>query len=44
MTHIELQNRMARIEVILTQGHTEYLDMLNEYIALYLKLSEKENK
>jgi len=40
MTLIELQNRMARIEIILTQGHTEYLDKLNEYVALYLKLQK----
>ena len=40
MTLLELQNRMGRIEVILTQGHTEYLDKLNEYVALYLKLQK----
>tara|TARA_R100000234_G_C4897256_1_gene134086 strand:+ start:343 stop:477 length:135 start_codon:yes stop_codon:yes gene_type:complete len=40
MTHIELQNRMARIEIVLTQGHTEFLDMLNEYVELYLKLQK----
>ena len=40
MTQIELQNRMAKIEIVLTQGHTEFLDMLNEYVALYLKLQK----
>ena len=40
MTLIALQNRMARIEINLTQGHAEYLDMLNEYVALYLKLQK----
>ena len=40
MKFLELQNRMARIEIILTQGHTEYLDKLNEYVALYLKLQK----
>ena len=40
MTFLEIQNRMGRMEVILTQGHTEYLDMLNEYVALYIKLQK----
>ena len=40
MTFLEIQNRMGRIEVVLTQGHAEYLDMLNEYVALYLKLQK----
>ncbi len=40
MTQIELQNRMSKIEIVLTQGHTEFLDMLNEYVALYLKLQK----
>ena len=40
MTFLEIQNRMGRMEVVLTQGHTEYLDMLNEYVALYLKLQK----
>ena len=40
MTFLEIQNRMGRIEIVLTQGHTEYLDMLNEYVALYLKLQK----
>ena len=40
MTLIELQNRMARIENVLTNGDTEFLDMLNEYVALYLKLQK----
>tara|TARA_Y100000310_G_scaffold296333_1_gene328507 strand:- start:92 stop:265 length:174 start_codon:yes stop_codon:yes gene_type:complete len=44
MKFLELQNRMARIEIILTQGHTEYLDKLNEYVALYLKLQKQVNK
>lgn len=40
MTFLEIQNRMGRMEVVLTQGHTEYLDMLNEYVALYIKLQK----
>ena len=40
MTFLEIQNRMGRMEVVLTQGHTEYLDMLNEYVALNIKLQK----
>ena len=40
MTFLEIQNRMGRIEATLTGGDLEYLDMLNEYVALYLKLQK----
>ena len=40
MTFLEIQNRMVRIENLLTNGDTEFLDMLNEYVALYLKLQK----
>lgn len=40
MTFLEIQNRMGEIEVALTGGELEYLDMLNEYVALYLKLQK----
>jgi len=40
MTFLEIQNRMGEIENLLTNGDTEFLDMLNEYVALYLKLQK----
>jgi len=40
MTFLEIQNRMGRIENLLTNGDTEFLDMLNEYVVLYLKLQK----
>jgi len=40
MTFLEIQNRMGRIENLLTNGDTEFLDMLNEYVALYIKLQK----
>ena len=40
MTFLDIQNRMGEIENLLTNGDTEFLDMLNEYVALYLKLQK----
>ena len=40
MTFLEIQNRMGKIETLLTNEDTEFLDMLNEYVALYLKLQK----
>ena len=40
MTFLDIQNRMGEIEVALTGGELECLDMLNEYVALYIKLQK----